>query len=103
MRNHYVSPRRKQPKINWDDVNGERRGAFEGAIEKAGTIGQALLKIQLKMGDGIFERTKRDVLELYSDMYSFNKTTKLFSYIDPDAEKQIKLEQPIQNDWEMEL
>jgi len=36
-------------------------------------------------------------------MYSFNKTTKLFSYIDPDAEKQTKLEQPIQNDWEVEL
>jgi len=77
-----------------------RRFDFVGAVEKAGTIGQARLKNKLGWGDGIFERTKRDVLELYKEDIHFNSKNKIFSGINTELEK---LPIEIYNDWENEL
>ena len=41
----------------------------------------------MKMGDGVFERTKRDVLELYKEYINFNSKTKIFTAIKPELEK----------------
>jgi len=51
-------------------------------------------------GDGVFERTKRDVLELYKQDINFNSKDKIFTGINT------KLEKPsieIISDWECEL
>jgi len=55
-------------------------------IEKYGSIGRAKLQNLLGWGDGIFERTKRSVLELYSEDVNYNKRTKLFTMIKPEQE-----------------
>ena len=88
-RNYYASSKSKQGKIQYCDVNSERRGAFVDAVESAGTMGQALLQIKLGWGDGVFERTKRAVLELYKEYINFNPKTKLFTAIKPELEKPV--------------
>jgi len=67
-------------------IQQDRRMEFIDLIEKHGSIGRAKLQNQLGWGDGIFERTKRDVLELYPDFIDYNKKTKLFTIIKPEQE-----------------
>ena len=100
MRNHYVSPKQRLPKINYDDINSERRGSFVEAVEEAGTIGEAMLQIKLGFGDGIFERIKRRVLELYKEYINFNSKTKIYTAIKPELEKPTI---EVQCDWVSEL
>ncbi len=69
-------------------------------IEKYGSIGQAKLQNLLGWGDGVFERTKRDVLELYKGDITFNSKNKIFSGINTELEKP-SIE--IYNDWESDL
>jgi len=96
---HYQS-RNKVEKKDWQIINRQRRFDFVEAIEKAGTIGQAKLKNKLAWGDGVFERTKRDVLELYKQDVNFNSKNKIFSGINTEVEKP-SIE--IISDWECEL
>jgi len=100
MRNYYTSPTRKQPKINYDDINSERRGSFVEAIESASEIGEAMLQIKLGFGDGVFERIKRRVLELYKEYIHFNSKTKIYTAIKPELEKPTI---EVQQDWASEL
>ena len=79
-------------------INRQRRFDFVEAIEKAGTIGQAKLKI--KLGPSNFERTKSDVLELYKEDIHFNSKTKIFSGINTELEKPSIA---ISSNWESEL
>jgi len=81
-------------------INRQRRFDFVEAIEKAGTIGQAQLKNKLGWGDGIWERVKRDVLELYKKDINFNSKNKIFSGINTELEKSSIA---ISSDWEREL
>jgi len=85
---------------DWEVINRLRRFDFVDAVEKAGTIGQAQLKNRLGWGDGVFERTKRDVLELYKEDINFNSKNKIFSEINTELEKP-SIE--IYNDWESEI
>jgi len=85
---------------DWKIVNQQRRFDFVTAVEKAGTVGQARLKNNLGWGDGVFERTKRDVLELYKGDITFNSKNKIFSGINTELEKP-SIE--IYNDWESDL
>ena len=72
MTGFYYKSRNKVEKKDWQTINRQRRFDFVDAVEKAGTIGQAHLKNKLGWGDGVFERTKRDVLELYKEDINFN-------------------------------
>jgi len=65
-------------------IQQDRRMEFIDMIEKYGSIGRAKLQNKLGWGDGVFERTKRDVLELYPDFVVYNKKTKLFTVIKPE-------------------
>lgn len=85
---------------DWKSEYQQRRFDFVGVIEKAGTIGQARLKNKLGWGDGKFERTKRDVLELYKGDIHFNSKNKIFSGINTELEQQTI---QVYNDWENEL
>lgn len=67
-------------------IQQDRRMEFIDLIEKHGSLGRAKLQTLLGWGDGIFERTKRDVLELYPDFINYNKRTKLFTMIKPEQE-----------------
>ena len=87
-------------KKDWSTIYLERRIEFVDAIEKAGTIGQAMLKNNLRWGDGIFERTKRDALEIYAEDINFNSNTKIFSSINLELEKPTIT---VTTDWECEL
>lgn len=71
---------------DWKLIHQDRRMGFMDMIEKHGSIGRAKLQNQLGWGDGIFERTKRDVLELYPEDVNYNKKTKLFTIIKPEQE-----------------
>jgi len=62
-------------------IQQDRRMEFMDIIEKRGSIGKSKLQDLLGWGDGIFERTKRDVLELHSEDIIYNKRTKLFTTI----------------------
>ena len=42
-------------------IQQDRRMEFMAVIEKYGSIGRAKLQNSLGWGDGVFERTKRDV------------------------------------------
>ena len=99
-RNYYSSPKQKLPKIHWDEIRSERRGAFIDLIEKSGTIGEAHLQNYLEMGDGVFERTKRSCLQLYKEYINFNSKTKLYTAIKPELEKPTI---EMQCNWESEL
>ncbi len=81
-------------------INRQRRFDFVEAIEKVGTIGQAQLKTKLGWGDGIWERVKRDVLELYKGDINFNSKNKIFSGINTGLEKPSIA---ISSDWECEI
>jgi len=96
---HYQS-RNKVEKKDWKIINQQRRCDFVGAIETTGTVGQAKLKNQLAWGDGVFERTKRDVLELYKQDINFNSKNKIFSSVNTELKKP-SIE--IISDWECEL
>lgn len=85
---------------DWKIEYQQRRFDFVTAVEKAGTIGRAQLKNKLGWGDGIFERTKSDVLELYEGDINFNSKTKIFSGINTELEQQTI---QVYNDWEIEL
>ena len=56
-------------------IQQDRRMEFMDMIEKYGSIGRAKLQNKLGWGDGIFERTKSSVLELYPDYVVYNKRT----------------------------
>jgi len=71
---------------DWKEILQARRMNFIETIEKHGSIGRAKLQNLLGWGDGVFERTKRDVLELYPDYVVYNKRTKLFTVIKPEQE-----------------
>jgi len=71
---------------DWKIIHQERRMQFMDQIEKHGSIGRAKLQNLLGWGDGVFERTKRAVLELYPEDVNFNKRTKLFTMIKPEQE-----------------
>jgi len=71
---------------DWKIILQDRRMEFMDIIEKYGSIGRAKLQKKLGWGDGIFERTKRDILELYSEDVNYNKKTKLFTVIKPEQE-----------------
>lgn len=79
-------------------IDRQRRFDFVEAIEKAGTIGQAQLKI--KLGPCNFERTKSDVLELYKVDINYNSKNKIFSWVNTELEKPSIA---ISSDWECEL
>jgi len=66
---------------DWKLIQQDRRMQFIDLIEEHGSIGRAKLQNLLGWGDGVFERTKRAVLELYSEDVHFNKRTKLFTAI----------------------
>jgi len=66
---------------DWKVIHQARRMEFIDMIEKYGSIGRAKLQNLLGWGDGVFERTKRDVLELYPEDINYNKRTKLFTTI----------------------
>ena len=85
---------------DWKIEYQQRRFDFVTAVERAGTIGQARLKNNLGWGDGKFERTKRDVRELYKGDINFNSKTKIFSWVNTELEKP-SIE--ICNGWESEL
>jgi len=65
-------------------IQEDRRMLFIDMIEKHGSIGRAKLQTKLGWGDGVFERTKRNVLELYSDYVVYHKKTKLLTVIKPE-------------------
>ncbi len=67
-------------------IQQDRRMEFMDVIEKYGSIGRAKLQNSLGWGDGVYERTKRDVLELYPDYVVYNKRTKLLTVIKPEQE-----------------
>jgi len=71
---------------DWKEIHQDRRMKFMDIIEKHGSIGRVKLQSLLDWGDGIFERTKRAVLELYPDYVVYNKRTKLFTVIKPEQE-----------------
>jgi len=71
---------------NWKEILQSRRMSFIETIEKHDTIGRAKLQGLLNWGDGIFDRTRRAVLELYPDYVVYNKRTKLFTVIKPEQE-----------------
>ena len=71
---------------DWKIIHQDRRMKFMDIIEKHSSIGRAKLQNLLGWGDGVFERTKRDVLELYSEDVNYNKRTKLFTMIKPEQE-----------------
>jgi len=96
----YYQSRNKVEKKDWDDIYRQRRFDFVDEIEKAGTIGQAQLKIKLGPRAVSFERTKSDVLELYKEDINFNSKTKIFSGINTELEKPSIA---ISSDWECEL
>lgn len=98
MTGFYYKSRNKVEKTDWQMIYRQRRFDFVEAIEKAGTIGQAQLKI--KIGPNNFERTKSDVLELYKEDINFNSKNKIFSWVNTELEKP-SIE--ICNDWENEL
>jgi len=97
MRNCYLAPRRKHQAIDWMEVNKQRRMDFLAIIDSAGEIGDAQLKIRFGAGDGIFERTKRDVLQMYPEDVAYNSKTKIYTAIKPELEKPV-LE--ISTSWE---
>jgi len=96
----YYQSRNKVEKTDWIIKDRQRRFDFVDAIEKAGTIGQAKLRIKLGFGPGVFERTKRDVLELYKEDLNFNSKNKIFSGINTELEKPSIA---ISSNWESEL
>jgi len=96
----YYKSRNKVEKKDWRTVNRQRRFDLVDAVEKTGTIGQAKLKVKLGWGDGIFQRTKSDVLELYKQDINFNSKNKIFSWVNTELEKP-SIE--IISDWECEL
>ena len=100
MTGHYYKSRNKVEKKVWDDIYRQRRFDFVDVIEKAGTIGQAQLKIKLGPRAVSFERTKSDVLELYREDINFNSKNKIFSWVNPELEKPSIT---INSDWECEL
>jgi len=75
---------------DWKIIQQDRRMEFMDIIEKHGSIGRAKLQNLLGWGDGVFERTKRAVLELYPEFIHYNKRTKLFTTI--KAEQKILTE-----------
>ena len=64
------------------------------------TITEAELKIKFSEGDGIFERTKRDVLQMYPEDVKYNSRTKIYTVIKPELEKPTI---EVQCDWESKL
>jgi len=76
--NHYI-------KKDWTEIYKERRQEFCDILDNEVTIGEAQLRIKFGYGRGIYEDTKRMVLQLYSDMYLWNPGTKMFSSIAIDA------------------
>ena len=72
-------------------IQQDRRMLFIDMVEKYGSIGRAKLQTKLGWGDGIFERTKRDVLELYPDFINHNKKTRLFTTIKPELQTQLEV------------
>ena len=71
---------------DWKETLQARRMEFIETIEKNGSVGRVKLQSLLGWGDGVFERTKRAVLELYPDYAVYNKRTKLFTVIKPEHE-----------------
>jgi len=71
---------------DWKEIIQARRMNFMEIIEKHDSIGRAKLQSLLGWGDGVFERTKRSVFELYPDYVVYNKRTKLFTVIKPEQE-----------------
>jgi len=69
---------------DWKETLQARRMEFMNIIEKHGSVGRVKLQSLLGWGDGVFERTKRAVLELYPDYVVYNKRTKLFTVIKPE-------------------
>jgi len=87
-----VPPRRRKPVEHKDysKIYADLRSDMLDIIEKEGTIGQALLKIKLKWGDGIYNRRKAEVIELFPGFINWNSKTKIFTWI-----KQGEIEQPL--------
>ena len=71
---------------DWKEILQARRMNFIETIEKHDSIGRAKLQGLLNWGDGVYERTKRDVLQLYPDYVTYNKRTKLLTVIKPEHE-----------------
>jgi len=71
---------------DWKEILQARRMNFIETIEKHDSIGRAKLQGLLNWGDGVFDRTRRAVLELYPDYVVYNKRTKLFTVIKPEQE-----------------
>jgi len=92
-----VPPRRKVPKIKMDYQKhyAQLRSQFLDIIEEEGTIGQAHLKIKLGWGDGVYNRRKAEVLELFPGFINWNSKTKIFTWLkaeidQPLTEKEIE-------------
>jgi len=68
----------------------DKRNEMLDMIEKEGTIGQALLKIKLGWGDGMFKVRKSEIIELFPGFINWNSKTKIFTWI-----KQGEIEQPL--------
>ena len=100
MTGFYYKSRNKVEKKDWQTIYRQRRFDFVETVEKAGTIGQAQLKQKLGWGNGNFERTKNEVLELYKGDIHYNSTNKIFSGINTELEKPSIA---ISGDWECEL
>ncbi len=87
-----VPPRHRKPveQKDYSKIYADLRSDMLDIIEQEGTIGQALLKIKLKWGDGTFNRRKAEVIELFPGFINWNSKTKIFTWI-----KQGEIEQPL--------
>ena len=87
-----VPPKHKKP-VEIKDYRkyyADKRAEMMDLIEKEGTIGQALLKIKLGWGDGMYKVRKSEIIELFPGFISWNSHTKIFTWI-----KQGEIEQPL--------
>jgi len=83
----YKGKRNKAKFVDYQKKYAEQRTQFLDVIEEEGTIGQARLKIRLGWGDGIFNRRKAEIIELFPGFINWNSNTKIYTWLKSTIDK----------------